>query len=161
MERTACGGTCACGARCEEQPGLPMVGRRTFLLQGTMTALGLAMAACSGLGGGITGAPRSVSLTIDIGNYPALANVGGVAYVSAGNAPLAVVRVATDTFTALSRVCPHQGGIVGAVSGGLFVCPNHGATFDDYGRWVGGQPTGNLTSYKTSFDTSTGTLTIG
>ena len=161
MDGTGCGGACSCGARREEPAALPGLSRRTFVLQGAVTAIGLAMAACSGLGGGVPTAPGNVSLTLNIANYPALATVGGVAYASASGTPLAVVRVATDTFTALSRICPHQGGTVGAVTGGLFVCPNHGATFDDYGHWVGGQPTGNLTSYQTSFDSATGTLTIG
>lgn len=97
---------------------------------------------------------------IQIGNYPALANVGGVALVSVGAAPLAVVRTSATSFIALSRVCPHQGGIV-SESGSRFVCPVHGATFDLNGNWIGGQPTSNMRQYATTYDAASNTLTIG
>ncbi|HEY0779534.1 MAG TPA: hypothetical protein VGD56_16320 [Gemmatirosa sp.] len=49
---------------------------------------------------------------------------------------------------------------VNIVSSG-FYCPNHGAEFNATGTWTGGQRTSNLTSYPTSYDPATGTLTIG
>ena len=83
-----------------------------------------------------------------------------MATLTIGSTPIAVVRTATSSFVALSRICPHQGGGVNPVSGG-FLCPLHGAQFSDTGVWEGGQQTGNLTSYNTSYNASAGTLTIG
>jgi Rieske Fe-S protein len=137
--------------------------RRTFLSQSALAALGIALAACAGGGGSDATAPQSVSLSLHVGDYPALATVGGVALVSASGSPLAVVRTATtgsDQFVALSRICPHQGATVNTLSTG-FNCPRHGARFDSTGHWVGGQPTSNMMRYATTYDATSGTLTIG
>jgi Rieske Fe-S protein len=101
-----------------------------------------------------------VSMTLTVADYPALANVGGVAYVASGNNPLAVVRTGSDTFDVVSRICPHAGGTVNS-NGDGFTCPVHGARFMNSGTWEGGQPTSNLTSYSTQYDAGTGILTIG
>lgn len=135
------------------------VDRRTFVKRSVLAAAAFALAACAGGNGGPT-APKSVHLTINVADYPALANVDGVALVSGNGTPLAVVRTGDATFVALSRICPHQGGTVQPVGNG-FQCPVHGATFNLTGKWVGGQPTYNLTSYKTTYDATAGTLTIG
>jgi cytochrome b6-f complex iron-sulfur subunit len=137
---------------------LPCVTRRQFVIQGAVATVAIVLAGC-GLSNGPT-APGSVSLTINIADYPPLATVGGVAYVDASGNPLAVVRLDANTFDALSRICPHQGGTINTSPGG-FTCPVHGARFDDSGNWVGGQPTSNLTTYPTQFDSGTGTLKIG
>jgi cytochrome b6-f complex iron-sulfur subunit len=94
-----------------------------------------------------------------VNSYPALANVGGVAMVTLGSAPVAIVRTSTSTFLALSRVCPHQGGIV-QLSNNDFVCPVHGATYNLSGQWIGGQRASSLHQYQTSYDQASGTLTI-
>jgi cytochrome b6-f complex iron-sulfur subunit len=134
------------------------VTRREFMIRGSMTGIALVLAGCGSDNG--TTAPASVSLTINVSDYPALANAGGVTYVTASGNPLAVVRLDATNFEALSRVCPHQGGTVNS-NGSGFTCPNHGARFSDTGTWVGGQSTSNLTTYPTQFDSSTGVLTIG
>ena len=140
-------------------PLLPCVTRRQFVIQGAVATVAIVLAGCGLSSNGPT-APGSVNLTINISDYPPLANVGGVAYVDASGNPLAVVRLSDTSFDALSRICPHQGGTVDA-SGSGFACPVHGARFDDTGAWVGGQPTTNLTTYPTAFDSGTGVLTIG
>jgi cytochrome b6-f complex iron-sulfur subunit len=136
----------------------PCVTRREFMIRGSLTGLAIMLAGCSA-GDGPT-APSSVNLTLNISDYPALASAGGVAYVDASGNPLAVVRLDANTFDALSRVCPHQGGTVNS-NGSGFTCPVHGARFSETGTWVGGQSTSNLTTYPTQFDASTGVLTIG
>jgi cytochrome b6-f complex iron-sulfur subunit len=133
------------------------IGRRSFLVQSGILAAMAALAACGA--SGATSPMLPPNSQIDVGNYPTLANAGGVALVSFGSAPVAVVRVSTASFIALSRVCPHQGGIVNE-SNNRFVCPNHGATFDLNGTWIGGQPTSNLHQYSTSYDAGSNTLTI-
>lgn len=133
------------------------IGRRTFLVQSALMAAAAALAACAVAD---TTAPTlNAGTSINVNGYPALANVGGIAMVTVGGAQLAIVRTGTTTFAALSRVCPHQGGIVNQ-SGSGFLCPNHGAQFNSTGQWVGGQSTSSLHSYITSYDASTGTLSL-
>jgi Rieske Fe-S protein len=76
-----------------------------------------------------------------------------------GSAPIAIVRTGDTSFLALSRICPHQGGLI-QLSGSDFVCTRHGATFDIDGGWIGGQRTSNMRQYTTSYDATSGTLTI-
>lgn len=49
----------------------------------------------------------------------------------------------SDTFTAVSAICTHQGCPVQWVGGG-FQCPCHGATYDASGRATGGPARGSL-----------------
>ncbi len=97
--------------------------------------------------------------TIDVATYLSLNTTGGVALVSIGGVALAIVRTGATSFVALSRICPHQGGTV-QPSGSGFQCPVHGAMFSQTGQWVGGQNTTNLHAYNTSYDATTGILTI-
>ena len=136
------------------------IGRRTFLVQSGILAAIAALSACGGLGGVDATAPNvPTNSSININNYPTLANVGGVAMVTLGSAPVAIVRSSSSSFLALSRVCPHQGGIV-QLANNDFVCPVHGATYNLSGQWIGGQRASSLHQYATSFDPTTGTLTI-
>jgi cytochrome b6-f complex iron-sulfur subunit len=139
-------------------PAPSCVSRRQFVIQGSLASVAIMLAGCMGSGGPT--APATVSLTLTVADYPSLANVGGVAYVSASGNPLAIVRTGADTFDVVSRVCPHQGGTVSS-NGNGFTCPNHGARFSDSGMWEGGQPTSSLTSYTSQYDSGTGILTIG
>jgi len=148
-------GSCAAG------PIEDGIGRRTFLVQSGILAAMAALAACGASTGDGTTAPTLPSNSqINVASYPALATVGGVAMVSVSGAPVAIVRTSTTSFIALSRVCPHQGGIV-QQSGSRFVCPVHGATFDLNGQWIGGQRTSSLHQYATTYDAAANTLTIG
>lgn len=136
------------------------IGRRTFLVQSGILAAIAALNACGSLGGSDVTAPSLPSnASINVNNYSSLSSVGGVAMVTLGSAPIAVVRTGTTSFIALSRVCPHQGGIV-QLSGNDFVCPVHGATYNLSGQWIGGQRASSLHQYTTSYDAATGTLTI-
>lgn len=136
------------------------VGRRTFLVQSGILAAIAALNACGSLGGSDVTAPGLPSnSSINVNNYSSLSSVGGVAMVTLGSAPIAIVRTGTTSFIALSRICPHQGGIV-QLSGNDFVCPVHGATYNLSGQWIGGQRASSLHQYTTSYDATTGTLTI-
>jgi cytochrome b6-f complex iron-sulfur subunit len=135
------------------------IGRRTFLAQSAVLAAAAALAAC-GAGASVTAPTLNGSTSIKVSDYPALANVGGVAMVNVSGSPFAIVRTDASTYLALSRICPHQGSVVNFTGNG-FLCPNHGAQFTEIGTWVGGQRTSNLRSYPTTFDSTTGTLTIG
>jgi len=158
------GGGCA---HCAEKAG---TSRREFIATSAASAVAaLLVAACGGTQGpsGITG-PVSFSVLVsnypalaNVGgsNYPALANVGGIAQIDSGGAPIAAVRTGASTFAAFSLICPHFGCTVG-INGSAFRCPCHGAQFASTGTWIGGQRTTNLAAYGTSYDATTGELTI-
>ena len=153
-----CGSSCSCGAGGTGLLGNQM-DRRKFVSLGVYAAAAAALAACAGISEGAT-APTSLSGTLKVSDFSALAAVGGIAVTSISGSPVAVVRTSSTTFVTLSRICPHQGSTVNAVSGG-FKCPNHGATFNASGTWTGGERTSNMRSYATAYDSAAGTLTIG
>jgi Rieske Fe-S protein len=147
------GGGCA---HCAERAG---TSRREFIATSAASAVAaLLVAACGGSAGAaaITG---PVSLSVQVSNYPALANVGGIAEVDNGGTPVAAVRTGASTFAAFSLICPHFGCTVG-INGSAFLCPCHGAQFASTGTWIGGQQTTNLTSLGTTYNATTGVLTI-
>jgi cytochrome b6-f complex iron-sulfur subunit len=136
------------------------IGRRTFLAQSAILAAAAALAACGG--GDSATAPTTLSgpVTLRVSDYPALANVGGIALATIDGGLFAITRTGASSFVTLSRVCPHQGSIVN-VSGSGFLCPNHGAQFSSSGTWVGGERTSSMRSYPTAYDPTAGTLTVG
>ena len=157
-------GNCsACPLSPDAQVAIPMMGnggvdRRAFISRAVMSAAMVAFAAC-GASDGAT-APFTGTASINISDYPALATVGGVALVTMNGGSLALVRSTQTTIVALSRVCPHEGATVNTSTGG-FTCPRHGARFSLTGQWLGGQPTSSMRSYATTFDATTGVITIG
>ena len=163
QQRTECAG-CACGGECAD--GLS---RRDFVAKSTLAAVAAFLAACGNgqIGmtapGGAAAPPggSAAGLTVVLSQFPALANVGGMARVDGGaGSPVALVRTSATAFEAFSMVCPHQGSTINITSTG-FKCPNHGAMFDKNGAWTGGQQTSSLTSYPTTYDATAGTVLIG
>lgn len=154
-----CGANCACGAEGSGLLSSPM-DRRKFVSLGAYAAAAAALAACAVSGGTDITSPGSVGATVKLSDYATLASVGGVAVTSLNGTPVAIVRTSSTTFLTLSRICPHQGSTINQISGG-FRCPNHGATFNTTGTWIGGQRTSNMRSYATTYDAAAGTLTIG
>ena len=156
-----CVGGCACGQGAgvgAEQAQPISIDRRDFVMRAAAALAAVALAGCAG---GSPTSPGSVSsTTLNLADYPALSSVGGVATLSVSGTPLAIVRTGSTTFAAFSRICPHQGATIGVTSSG-FQCPQHGATFNKSGQWIGGQPTGNLTSYPVTYNAAAGTLTVG
>jgi Rieske Fe-S protein len=144
-------------AHCAEQSG---PSRRELIATSAASAVAaLLVTACGGASdttGVVTG---PVSLSVRVSSYAALANVGGMAQVDNGGTPVAAVRTGATTFDAFSLICPHFGCTVG-ISGSSFLCPCHGARFASSGAWTGGQRTSNLASLTTSYDATTGVLTI-
>jgi Rieske Fe-S protein len=134
------------------------VTRRMFVERSALLAAAAMLAACAG--SDATAPTLTGQTQINVANYPALANVGGVALVTIEGSPVALVRTGATTFLALSRICPHQGGLIVTTAGG-FQCTRHGATFSSTGSWTGGQRTSNMRSYPTAYDSATSTLTVG
>lgn len=146
---------------------LPMIGeadtldRRGFFEQSVrLAALALlaGAGACSVAADSLTGPSLSSDVTVNLVDYPALAEAGGVARISGVSPPVAVANLGAS-YTALSLICTHQGGIV-QWDGSEFVCPIHGARFADDGHWTGGQRTSALHTYPVDYNASAGTLTI-
>lgn len=132
--------------------------RRTFIAQSTLAAAGVALCSCGSDSTGPT-APTTIGSSIKISDHPTLATVDGVALVTVNGSQLAIVRTGENSFIALSRVCPHQGGRIDP-NGSGFKCTNHGAEFTRTGTWTGGQRTTNMRSYATTYDAETGTINI-
>lgn len=158
---TGCGHACACNqASTDGDAVVGTLNRRDFVAYGAAALAMAALAAC-GMGGDSITSPSTVASTsLKLSDMPALANVGGVATVRIGSTPIAIVRTGSSSFSAFSRICPHQGSTIDVTSTG-FHCPNHGATFNASGVWIGGERTRNLTSYPVQFDSAAGTLTVG
>ncbi len=146
---------------------LPMAGdadvmdRRGFFEQSVRLA---ALALLAGTGAcavaqDLTGPTLSQDVVVNLADYPALAQAGGVARISGVSPPVALANLGGNTYTALSLICTHQGGIV-QWNGRDWVCPVHGATYAEDGHWVGGQPTSSLRTYPIDIDTTAGTVTI-
>jgi len=159
MLNTNCGHACACShASGDRSVHGAQMKRREFVAYG---AAALALAALAACGGDALTSPSTVASTsLKLSDLPALSSVGGVATVKIGSTPIAIVRTGASSFSAFSRICPHQGSTIDVTSTG-FHCPNHGATFNASGVWIGGERTGNLTSYPVQHDAAAGTLTVG
>ncbi len=153
---TACGRDCACD---RSSAGGDAIERRDFVTRAAAALAAVALAAC-GMSDSLTSPGTVKPTTLTLSSYPNLASVGGVATTSVDGIPLAIVRTGQSTFTAFSRICPHQGTTINVTATG-FQCPRHGATFNSSGQWIGGQPTSNLTQYPVAYDAAAGTLTVG
>lgn len=140
--------------------------RREFLAQAFLAALGaVVMTACGDgqIGGpfGPDAQPLPEPLVITVGDFAALAAIGGTARVDAATTrPVAVTRTGAQTFVALSMICPHQSFKPIDITSVGFRCPNHGARFDRVGNHTGGQRTTALNRYTAIFDVATDGLTI-
>ena len=148
---------------CAHCAGQSSTSRREFLTATAASAVAALLATACGGGGASdsTGVVNTgpVTLSVQVANYAALANVGGIARVDSGGTPIAAVRTGASTFAAFSLICPHFGCTVG-INGSAFLCPCHGARFASTGAWTGGQRTSNLTPLATSYDATSGVLTI-
>jgi Rieske Fe-S protein len=146
-----------------ETTGASDLDRRTFISEtARLAALSVLVSACSAGLGSVTGPGSSTlskAITVNLADYPALANPVSAVRINGTNIPLALVNEGNGTYTALSLICTHQGGTV-QWNGQIFICPVHGAEFAADGHWIGGQPTTNLVSFPTSYDAAANTVTI-
>lgn len=93
------------------------------------------------------GTPATKELTIDLTN-PAYANLAaeGSAIIKDN---LLIIHAGTDNYVALSKICTHQGCVVGYI-GTEVVCPCHGSRFSISGSVLAGPATSPLKKYNTS-----------
>ncbi len=125
-------------------------------------AAGVYTATVTVSGAGVASRTLAVTLTVavdglavTIADWPALANVGGVAG-SVGSLnfnPVAVVRTGASTFAAFSLICPHNQFYVQVINGQSFRCPNHGALFNANGGLAANSPiqTSSLSPMRVSY----------
>jgi nitrite reductase/ring-hydroxylating ferredoxin subunit len=159
-EQTTVDVTCGHACPCTNDGAEPkQIGRRQFVAFGAAALAAAALAACSA-GSDLTSPSVVTATSLKLSDFPALASVGGVTTTTVSGVPIAIVRTSASSFSAFSRICPHQGSTINVTTGG-FVCPNHGATFNSSGQWTGGQRTSNLRSYPVQYDSAAGTLTVG
>ncbi len=100
-------------------------------------------------------APDPETIDVDITQYPALANVGGISkvlltYKSGITVTVIVKRVTEDTFKVWSSICTHNNWEVDLPSseGGTFLCALHGATFSSSDGTVVNKPFDSVTNLK-------------
>ncbi len=109
---------------------------------------------------GTPGGTGNVNLVVDLAQFPALAQVGGVARVDNGTgAPVGAARVSATQFDAYSLVCTHQGATVNA-NGSGWLCPSHGARYDATGAVTLGPATLPLVALTATYDAAANRLTI-
>ena len=150
---------CDCQSKCGSG-----VNRREFLQRATLAAVSSLLAsACGGridFASGLSGPSATAEgFSFNVADYPALAQVGGIAVIAGAPLPLAAVRVNASSYAVFSLVCPHAGTTVGP-SGNGFKCPNHGAMWDSGGNWTGGQATSGLTRLPATLDATAGRVVV-
>ena len=130
------------------------VSRRAFLAEaGALAAVAAFFAACGDIG--ITDPTGTVEVTVS--QFPGLATTNQLVLIDGSRA---AKRTGPATFAAYSRACTHEGTRIN-LSGSGFLCPNHGARFDNNGNVTAGPAGRALTRLATSYDAATDKLTIG
>lgn len=88
--------------------------------------------------GAATAAPATASTVLPLSEHPDLAKVGGFEVVGVGEARVIVAHTEAG-FVACSAICTHKGcEIAYRAADKQFVCPCHGARFDEGGKVVKG-----------------------
>ena len=100
----------------------------------------------------------TITLAIDT-NSP-LATIGNAAQVQYGNGTLLVVRMAQDTFAAVTAICTHQGCTIAGYGSQIYTCPCHGSQFDANGQVKKGPANSPLRKYQTGFANNHLTITL-
>ncbi len=86
-----------------------------------------------------------ISIDLNSNSFSTLKSVGGYAY--SGN--IIIIRTSQTNYTALSKICTHQGCTVGYnSSANKLACPCHGAAFSTGGSVLQGPASKPLTSYN-------------
>ena len=136
------------------------IARREFVTGAAAALAALALAACGNTGDFTTSPGTVASTSLELSNFPALANVGGVATTSVSGTPIAIVRTSASTFSAFSRICPHQGTTINVLAN-EFQCPRHESDVQSVGTMDWRSAHVELVSYPVAYDATSAMLTIG
>lgn len=137
------------------------VNRREFLARAAaVTAVGTMMAACGDgeIGGPLAPQARTGQLVVTVSAFPGLASVGVLVQVGPWQA---AKRTGATTFEAFDMTCTHLGCLTMISKGQEFDCPCHGSRFANDGAVLRGPAAAPLASLPTSYNATTGQLTIG
>lgn len=108
----------------------------------------------------------NLSININSSGYTALGTVGGVAYLAnVGYRGILLYRFSSGTIMAYDRTCTYDisdvNGIVNAQTNGTAICFECNSTYNlNNGSVNGGPTTIGLKVYTTTFNSTTGALTI-
>ena len=131
------------------------ISRRAFLADAaTITALAALFAGCVA---DVGIADPSGQVKVKVADFAGLATLNQLVLIDSQRA---AKRTGTSTFVAFSRACTHEGTRIN-LSGTGFLCPNHGARFDNNGNVTVGPANRPLSQLTTGYDAVTDTLTIG
>jgi Rieske Fe-S protein len=134
--------------------GISVVGVATPLLQGCEPTT------APPASGGDTGGNNTGGTTFDVSGLTA----DGESLVTSTKGPdgkhILLVRTAAAEYLALSMECTHQQCEVASPVGGVLVCPCHGSEFNVQGAVLQGPASSPLKRYPTTYDPSTGRLTV-
>jgi Rieske Fe-S protein len=135
--------------------------RREFLAKTTAAAAMLAAIEACGDGQiGPTAVSAGSGLTIKVADFPGLATVGTLVDIGKSRAAM---RTGPTTFTALLKICTHEGCDTDVVNN-RFECPCHGSIFSADGAVVrgpiGGGNVSHLQVLDAHFDAAANTLTV-
>ena len=163
------------------------VSRRKFLTAAGMSFVAATLAGCGGAGdttgpvpnsgsganmsgnGGAPpggGTPPGVTISggavvVNLVTQTALASVGGFLVVNSGAVHAMVINLGSNTFSAFTSVCTHDGcSNSWTFTGVRFQCNCHGSQFDTTGAAVVGPATIPLAMYPATFDVTTNSVTI-
>lgn len=101
------------------------------------------------------GTTGNTTIDLNSSDFAALKNVGGFAY--SGN--VVIFRTSETAYTAVSRICTHEGCTVSFDSASKrLVCPCHGAQYSNSGLVLQGPATRSLTVYTTKIVGTTLTI---
>ena len=130
------------------------VSRRAFLADtATIVALTALFAGCSDT----SPTDPTGQVQVKVSDFPGLATTNQLVIIDGSRA---AKRTGAASFVAFSRACTHEGTRIG-LSGTGFLCPNHGARFDNNGNVTVGPASRPLSQLTTSYDAATDTLSIG
>jgi cytochrome b6-f complex iron-sulfur subunit len=108
----------------------------------------------------ITATESFGTVTVNVGSGSPLSTSGSAALVQAAGRSYLVIRVAENSFNALTAVCTHEQNLITGFSSGRFVCPAHGSQFSTSGAVQNGPATRPLQSFLTQFTNGVLTFTV-
>jgi len=141
------------------------ISRRRFLGSTALVVLPAICGGCTDNGPPIVDLPRVANKTIalPLGDFPALAKVGGsiIGRADGYAHPIVVARVDDGSYAALDAICTHQACVVEYNALNLTLdCPCHGSSYEVDGRVINGPAVLPLKDFTATSDGAILTITL-